>query len=111
MATQSQVQNTLLAATLKVANLVNNNLLVLTGGGLTVQWGYINLVQRAINCVQRQYNLGDYVSAQFILAYDRLLLFVGTYGIGTINPNAQNPNTTINVVDVINTTPVVQVPF
>lgn len=97
MATQTQVENTLLAASLMVANLVNENGEILTGGGLTVKWGYINLVQRAINCVQRQYNLSDYVSTPFILAYDRLLNFVGINTGGNINPNAQGTNTIINV--------------
>lgn len=96
MATQSQVQNTLLAASLKVANLVNANGVTLSSGGLTVQWGYIKTVQRAINCVQRQYNLGDYVSDQFIIAYNKLLNFVGIDTGGTINPNAQGGGTIIN---------------
>ena len=111
MATQAQVQNTLLAASLKVANLVNTNGTFLAAGGLTVEWGYINLMQRAINCVQRQYNLGDYISSPFIIAYNRLLIFVGIDAPGTINPNAQIPETTIVVVDtgsIINTT---QIPF
>ncbi len=97
MATQTEVQNTLLAASLKVANLVNTNGTILSSGGLTVQWGYINLVQRAINCVQRQYNLGDYVSDPFIIAYNRLLNFVGIDTGGSINPNAQGGGTVINV--------------
>jgi|GEM_PF-7089978 len=87
--TQAQVQNTLLAASLKVANLVLVNYTSLTGGALSVQWGYINYMQRAINCVQRQYNLADYVSVPFIKAYDKLLQLVGTLGIGAINPFAQ----------------------
>ncbi len=93
--TQSETQNTLLAASLKVANLVNTNGTTLAAGGLTVEWGYINLVQRAINCVQRQYNLGDYVSAPFIIAYNRLLNYVGIDTGGDINPNAQGGLTII----------------
>ncbi len=112
MATQSQVQNTLLAATLKVANLVNTNGITLAAGGLTAYWGYINVVQRAINCVRRQYNLGDYSSGPFIIAYDRLLNFVGIDTPGNINPNAQTSGTTIIVNgpggSIINTT---QIPF
>jgi len=107
MATQSETQNTLLAASLKVANLVNTNGTTLAAGGLTVEWGYINVIQRAINCVQRQYNLGDYVSAPFIIAYNRLLNFVGIDTGGSINPNAQGGSTIINATingSVINTT-------
>lgn len=95
MPTQQQVINTILASQLKVANLVNDNLTTLSNGGLSVQWGYINYTQRAINAVSRQYNLQDYSSTGIILAYDTLLNLTGTYGIGILNPNAQIPGTTI----------------
>lgn len=111
MATQQEVSNTLLAASLKVANLVNTNGVILSSGGLTVEWGYINVIQRAINCVQRQYNLGDYVSAPFIIAYNRLLNFVGIDTAGNINPNAQGGGTVINTINTGDTINTIQIPF
>jgi len=99
MATQQQVLNTLLAATLKAANLTNNNLVKLTGGALSVKWKSINQLQRGINAVQRQYNLQDYSSPQFTTAYDCLLNFVGIDTGGSINPNAQIPGVNITTTN------------
>lgn len=96
MATQEQVLDTILAAQLKAANLTNNNLTKLSGGGLSVNWKIINRIQRGINCVLRQYNLQDYSSTPFTIAYDCLLNFVGVNPGGSINPNAQNPG--INII-------------
>ena len=97
---QATVENTLLAASLKIATLVNSNLTQLSGGNLSVSWKAIKRGNRGYNAVQRQYNLGDYSSANFLKAYSCLENFVGTFGAGTINPNAQNPGTIINVTTV-----------
>lgn len=98
---QATVENTLLAGSLKIATLVNANLTQLTGGNLSVSWKAIKRGQRGLNAVQRQYNLGDYGSTNFLIAYSCLENFVGTFGAGTLNPNAQNPGTIVNVTTVI----------
>lgn len=95
--TQAQVQNTLLAGSLKIATLVNANLTALTGGVTFVSWDAIKVATRGLNAIQRQYNLGDYTSPNMIIAYNCLSSFVGTFGGGGVNPNAQNPGTIINV--------------
>lgn len=97
MIPQSQVQGTLLTAQLKAANMTLANITVLQGGQLYVDWYPVTKAQRGINAVGRQYALGDYSSLEFLTAYACLQGFVGTYGGGTIDPNAQNPGITIEV--------------
>lgn len=97
MIPQATIQNSLLAASLKVATMVNYNLTQITNGNQDVAWGAIKRAQRGVNSVQRQYNLGDYGSSRFLTAYGCLQNFVGAFGAGTINPNAQNPGTVIQI--------------
>lgn len=96
---QATVQNTLLAASLKIATMVLANDTAMQNGNQSVKWGTIKRAQRGVNAVQRQYNLQDYSSKQFLTAYNCLQNFVGSYGPGTLNPNAQNPGTVIEVIN------------
>ncbi len=98
MATQQDVQSNILLAQLNIANLVNANLIVLSGGGFKVRWDFIKRYQRALNCVTRQYNLGDYVSSGFTKAYDCLLNFIGVNTSNPINPNAQSSQFVVDII-------------
>jgi hypothetical protein len=96
---QQTVQDTLLAAELKIATMVNTNLTALTGGSLSVYWETIKRAQRSVNAVDRQYSLGDFSSVNFLKAYTCLSSFVGTFAGGAINPNAQSPGIIIEIID------------
>lgn len=97
MIPQSTIETAILTAQLKLATMTNSNLTKLSGGSLSAYWGSIQKGQRGVNAVSRQYNLGDYGSPNFLIAYDCLQTFIGNFGAGSLNPNAQNPNTTINI--------------
>lgn len=99
MIPQQQIQDTILTAQLKAADMTLANINALTGGQLYVDWQPVNKAQRGINAVLRQYNLGDYGSSGMLMAYSCLQGFVGTYAGGSIDPNAQNPNTVIDVIE------------
>lgn len=101
MATPSQIQSTILTGELKVANLVDANIVALQGGVLKVSWNAIKNGTRAIKAVLRQYNLQDYTSPQLLDAYSCLCDFVGIYGAGNIDPNAQIPGQTTVTVNVL----------
>lgn len=89
MATPSEIQATIFTGELKVANLVDANIVALQGGIISTKWGLIKSGTRAIKAVLRQYNLGDYSSPQMLTAYSCLSDFVGIYAGGNIDPNAQ----------------------
>lgn len=99
MIPSDQVQAEILTAQLKCADLSYTNLVALQGGNTLVNWKPIRNGQRAINVVQRQLNLNDTASDQFLKAYACLSAFVGTYAGGTIDPNAQNPGIIIDVIN------------
>jgi len=91
------VQDVVNSAELKLANLILANGNALTAGALSVNWQLIIKANRGILCVQNQVNVGDTSSPNFLSAYACLQNFVGQYAGGAIDPNAQNPNTIINV--------------
>lgn len=105
------VQTQILTAELKCANITYANITALQGGALQVNWSVVRDGQRAINCVQRQYGLGDTGSPQFLKAWTCLANFVGTYSGGDIDPNAQNPGTVIEVVTPANFLSWLDVPY
>lgn len=99
------------AAELKIANQVLANYVALTNGALTVDWFPFIKATRGVLAVQNQINIGDQSSTNFLKAYSCLQYFVGQYAGGPIDPNAQNPNTIIDVNEVIFEAPVVELPF
>jgi|GEM_PF-6328152 hypothetical protein len=99
MPTSAQVQTSLLTAQLKAANLTLTNILALQAGALSANWKYIFKAQRGINIIQNKYNQGDLSSVTFKTAYSCLTSFIGNYTGGTIDPNAQNPGTVINITN------------
>lgn len=101
MISQDTILNLILSAELKVAKMVTANLTALEGGALAAKWNKIANANLAINRVSLQYNLQDYGSPNFLIAYTCLAEFVGNFAGGSIDPNAQNPGTTIDVTTVI----------
>ncbi len=111
MPTQQQILNSILTAELKVANLVDTNIIALQGGAFSTAWGTIRNGTRAIKSVSRQYDLGDYSSVQFLKAYSCLCNFIGIYAGGPIDPNAQIPGTTVVTVPVLQNFNSDKIPF
>lgn len=97
MITTQTVGNTLLAAELKVANMVLANIVSLQGGSLSVNWKPSIKATRGINVIGNKLSIGDISSASFQTAYACLTGFVGTFAGGAIDPNAQNPGVVIDV--------------
>lgn len=101
MITLQTVQTNLLTAQLKVAQMVDKNVLAEMGGSLSTNWKNITKATRGINVINWKLSIGDITSPGFQSAYACLLSFIGTTAGGTINPNAQNPGTVIDVVSPI----------
>lgn len=98
MPNANQVQQSILSAQLKLANLINANTTALMGGILSVEWGYIKRFNRVTKAVLRQYNLSDFTSVNFTIAYDCLLNLIGfDTTVNTIDPNFQNPAFSIGI--------------
>jgi len=98
MPNQAQVLQTILSAQLIAANKTNANGSTLSGGGLKVSWSFIDRIHVFTQAVLRQYNLGDYVSPEFLTVYDCLVNMVGLdTTVNTIDPNFQNPEFIIGV--------------
>lgn len=91
------VIDTILTAQLKLANLVLANIVTLQGGGLKVNWKPAIKGSRGVYAVSNRLSIGDTSSSAFKSAYACLQAFVGNYGGGAIDPNAQNPGLTIDV--------------
>lgn len=98
MPSQAEVLQTILSAQLIAANKTNTNGNILAGGGLTVNWSFIDRIHVFTQAVLRQYNLGDYVSPEFLTVYDCLVNMIGLdTTVNTIDPNFQNPEFVIGV--------------
>lgn len=93
------ISTNLNTASLKLANLTLANVNTLQSGGLYVDWKTIVQAQQAVDCVGRQYSLGDYGSLQFLQAWSCMNFFIGNYAPGYISPNAQLPS--INIINVL----------
>jgi hypothetical protein len=99
MPTQTQVQQIILSAEWKRANLIFNRYTALTAGFKTYYENEIRRYRYLIAAVTRQYQLGDYTSTNFQIVYDCLSTLVGIdTSVNTIDPNYKGPNTIINVV-------------
>ncbi len=96
------VVDEILTAELKLANMVYTNVSALMGGSLKANWWPAIKASRGVNSVLNRYSIGDTSSAAFQSAYACLTAFVGTYGGGAIDPNAQNPGVVIDVTQVVN---------
>lgn len=101
MITLQDVQNNILTAELKVANMVDKNVLSEMGGALSTNWKSITKATRAINVISWKHSIGDIASPAFESAYACLLSFIGTYAAGAINPNAQQPGQTVITIPVL----------
>lgn len=105
MPTQQQVQDKILAASLKAADMTANVLQAEENGLPNTGWSFIKQITRFITAVTREYTLGDYDSPNFLLAYDCLCKFTGEYGGGTIDPNFNYPGIIIDVTETFTPTP------
>lgn len=99
MPSNTQIQNTLLSARLLMANMVLTNVNAETGGDLNVDWHPATRYYLNIKALQRQFNLGDYISANTVAIYDCLNTLMG-YNIApnVIDPNYHIPGSIINIV-------------
>lgn len=95
------VQDVIYTGELKIAQMVLANTNALINGALKVNWLPAKRATRGVLCVQNQLNIGDTSSANFLKAYTCLQAFIGQFGAGAIDPNAQNPGTTINITNVV----------
>jgi len=101
MAVPPNVSEQILTAQLKLANMVDANIVSLQGGSLFADWipsikAWVN-----INLVSWLNGIGDNSSSSFQSAYSCMNYFVGTYAGGTIDPNAQNPGVVIDVTETV----------
>lgn len=91
------VSDEILNGQLKVANLVLANTIALQNGALKVNWETAIKGNRSVLAIQNRYSLGDTSSSVFQTAYACLTAFIGSFGGGAIDPNAQNPGVVIDV--------------
>lgn len=77
MPTQIEVQNTILQAQLKFANIVLANTTAERGGNFSVCWDSAVQFYLNINALQRQFDLGDYVSSGAVAIYACLNKLIG----------------------------------
>lgn len=100
MPTEAQVQNIILSAKARKTTLLQQNIEAFMAGFFGESWYSIKVLNLYTKAVQRQYNMGDYISANFLVVYDCLCKLLGPNVNGaTIDPNFQNPNTTINIIN------------
>jgi len=112
MPTQSQVQETILTAQLKCADISNTNRVNSMSGVGRVSWALVRFIGLFISAVSNQYEIGDFSSVGFLSCYDSLCKLVGSYGSGIIDPNAHGSGFIIDVtVPPSIIAPVVQISF
>lgn len=96
MPTQQQVQTTILSAQYKLATLTQRNLTLILNGGMAIRENFINYFRLNLHGLQYQNNRGDYTSSTTVTIYNRLLSLIGIdTNIYSLDPNFQNPSTTI----------------
>ncbi len=93
MATQTQVQNTILSASYLAATLTNKNLQQLNVGNAEVDWTLIRKLVRNTEALTIQYNWGVYSSWALYDCLNDLVGFDTT--VNSIDPNYQPPSGSI----------------
>lgn len=112
MPTQQQIQNTILTAQLKLADIVLGNSQAEAGGNTQVNWWQAQRFSLNIKALQRQYNLGDYTSAGVQSVYKCVNVLIGFDStLNEIDPNYQPPGNTIIIENTGNFTQSDRVPF
>lgn len=110
MPNQSNIQQTILNGKYSLAILVNNNLTLVSNGGLAIKECFIDFYNLTLQALINQYAIGDYISSTTTTLYDRINSFVGIpYG-AVVDPNFQNPGIIIDVITAgskINTTTII----
>lgn len=93
MATQQQVQDTILSASYLAATLTNNNLQKISVGNDNVDWTLIRKLVRNTEALTIQYNTQTYSSWTLYNCLNDLIGFDTT--VNSIDPNYQPPSGTI----------------
>jgi len=100
MPTTDEVQNTILSGEWKLANIVLVNTNDEANGCTNVDWFNAWQFYLNIQAVQRQLNLNDLTSAEFLQVYDCLRNLIGIDpNVNVIDPNYQPPNGNIVVIN------------
>lgn len=98
MPTAQDIQNTLLSASLLMANQCTANLGQLNVGNDELDWSKIRRLTRNINALQYQYNTGQYDVSQTLTLYDCLNSLVGfDTTINNLDPNYENASVTYDI--------------
>lgn len=95
MPTLNEIQNVILTAQLKMANMINDNRTQLTVGNNVVAWANIKRYNRNIQALSYQLNRPDYTSTTTNMLYDCLSGLVGSTGATSLDPTYQPPNQSI----------------
>jgi len=112
MPTTDEVQNTILSGEWKLANIVLANTNDEANGCTNVDWFNAWQFYLNIQAVQRQLNLNDLTSAEFLRVYDCLQNLIGIDpNVNVIDPNYQPPNGNIVVVNPASYEPPIDIGF
>lgn len=101
MPTQTQIQNVILSAQLRIQQLVETNRLILVGGGniAETKWRQAEWLKLVMNPLIRHYNLQDYTSSTTQTLYNCLLQKIGVdTTLNNIDPNFQTAGIIIDVI-------------
>lgn len=95
MPSQADIQNTILNASYKIAQLTLVNYNLIQSGGLAVREDFINYFSLNLAGMTYQYNNALYISPTSVTIYNRLNYMIGIPQDATVDPNFVNPTTTI----------------
>ena len=98
MPTANDIQNTILTASLLMANDCIDNLAQLNVGNSEVYWASIRRLNRNITALQYQHDTEQYTSSQTVMLYNCLNSLIGfDTTVNNIDPNFQNPAIIIEI--------------
>lgn len=100
MPSQQAIQDTILSAQYKLAILVQDNYDLINSGNPQQNYPLINYLRLNITGLSYQLNRPDYTSSTTLTIYDRLNQIIGfDTTINSLDPNAQIPNTIIQIIN------------
>jgi len=103
MPSAQSIENTLLSASLLMANQCTANLVQLSVGNDELSWASIRRLNRNINALQYQYNTGQYDATATVTVYNCLNSLIGfDTTINNLDPNFQNSTVVYDVTAVTN---------
>lgn len=105
MPSPTNIQNTLLSASLLMANDCIANLAQLSVGNDELDWSGIRRLNRNINALQYQYNTAQYDTSQTLVLYSCLNSLIGfDTTVNNLDPNYENPGVVYDITNVITAT-------